>query len=285
MNPLLTTVLDLDHALGPNSRLLLGGGLGLYLKHVHLQEIGTRTLLPFADMPDARTTQDIDLLVRSDVFMSVNRWHSLRDTLQSLGFSVLPSAKFMKFEREVLGTKIVLDVMVGPTAALGDAVERNGPRVKPVGGSGLHARGTDDALGVEYEPMAIPVVGNRRTGESHSCEVFVPRAFPYALMKLHALKDRIDDESKLEGRHHAMDLYRITGLLTEDEERIAKELAQRFAGHKVVIEGIRIVNELLKPRTGVGRLRLREPPNSLSADQVNWLVKELERLLLPADAV
>lgn len=39
---LTVTVLDLDAALGGNADLLIGGGFGLYLKQLHLEQAGDR---------------------------------------------------------------------------------------------------------------------------------------------------------------------------------------------------------------------------------------------------
>ena len=51
MKPLIASILDLDSALGGNAGLLLGGGLGLYLKQEHLRTTGARTLLALERLP------------------------------------------------------------------------------------------------------------------------------------------------------------------------------------------------------------------------------------------
>ena len=81
MSPLITSVLDLNAALGGNADLLLGGGLGLYLKQEHLRRTGARTLLPLDRLPPARTTQDIDLFLRAEVIDGwLQLWAGLTDT-------------------------------------------------------------------------------------------------------------------------------------------------------------------------------------------------------------
>ena len=45
-DPLITTVLDLNEALGGRADLLIGGGIGLYLKQRHLQESDARHQSP-----------------------------------------------------------------------------------------------------------------------------------------------------------------------------------------------------------------------------------------------
>lgn len=45
----------------------------------------------------------------------------------------------------------------------------------------------------------------------------MPDAFPYLMMKPFAFHDRRDDPQKDVGRHHALDLYTVVGMMTEGE--------------------------------------------------------------------
>ena len=66
-DPLLTTLLDLDAAL-ESRELIIGGGYGLYLKQLYLkQNPQIRALFPPNTLPSARTTEDIDLILRAEV--------------------------------------------------------------------------------------------------------------------------------------------------------------------------------------------------------------------------
>jgi hypothetical protein len=294
MKPLLTSVLDLNSALGGNAELLLGGGLGLYLKQEHLRATGARTLLPLDRLPPARTTQDVDLFLRAEVIASKDEVSRYRAALDRLGFVVVPGSEWLKFKRSVDGTEVLLDVMVGPLGEHANDVRIKDSRVRPkgLGGkSGLHAFATEEALGIESGPLRIPLAGVGSDGTNASCEVLVPRAFPYALMKLGALRDRINDENKDEGRHHAMDLYRIVGLLTEEEAEASAILARAYAGDPEIAEASRTIDTLLTPANGLGRLRLLEyqRANRDSTPEVSpdFLVEELRRLIVPppVDAV
>jgi hypothetical protein len=236
MKPLIKSVLDLNTALGGRAELLLGGGLGLYLKQEHLRATGARTLLPLELLPPARTTQDIDLFLRAEVIARKDEVARYRAALDALGFVVVQGSEWLKFKRTVDGTEVLVDVMVGPLGEHEDAVRLRGLRARPrgLGGkAGLHAFATREALGIEREPRRVPLNGFGSGGDERSCEVLIPRAFPYALMKLAALRDRIDDEDKQEGRHHAMDLYRIVGLLTEDEIEVSARLARAYAADAI----------------------------------------------------
>jgi hypothetical protein len=87
-DPLTTTVLDLDAALGGNADLLVGGGFGLYLKQLHLERSDEKTLLPRSRWPRARTTQDIDLFLRAEIIIDAGRMASYRQAIDQLGFVV-----------------------------------------------------------------------------------------------------------------------------------------------------------------------------------------------------
>jgi hypothetical protein len=66
-DPLLTTLLDLDAALSPQ-KLIIGGGYGLYLKQLYvINNPKIRTLFAVNDLPSARTTEDIDLILRAEI--------------------------------------------------------------------------------------------------------------------------------------------------------------------------------------------------------------------------
>jgi hypothetical protein len=273
-DPLTITVLDLDAALGGGANLMIGGGFGLYMKQLQLEKSGLKTLLPKSKWPQARTTQDIDLFLRAEIVADAAHMDRLRGVLDQLGFIVEEDAKWMKFARDVGGRKVIIDLMVGPLGEFESQTERHSIRVKPIGTSGLHARAANDAIGVEYEPIRLSLSDGTR-----SSEVLVPQAFPFALMKLGALRDRINDANKDEGRHHALDLYRIIAMLTEAEDDVAQMLAMRYSKDPVIAAAMRTIDELFVAPTGIGRIRLREHPLCPAETDQMWLANELKRLI------
>lgn len=274
IDPLATTILDLDTALGGNADLLIGGGFGLYLKQLHLEASDAKTLLPRSRWPRARTTQDIDLFVRTEVIIDAKCMATYRHAIDQLGFIVEQDAKWLKFAREIEGRRVIIDLMVGPLGELETKVDRRNVRVKPKGSSGLHARAANDALGVEHDPLRLAVSDGHR-----ECEIFVPQAFAFVLMKLGALRDRMNDADKDEGRHHALDLYRIMAMLTETEDAAANTLRTQYAGNPVIVDAIRVIDELFADDRGLGRIRLREHPLCPDDADADWLATELRRLI------
>jgi hypothetical protein len=66
------------------------------------------------------------------------------------------------------------------------------------------------------------------------------------------------DAEKDMARHHALDLYRIVAIMTEDE---FQQTAQRVGEHQsepVIVEAKRIVGEHFASTESLGSLRLRE---------------------------
>ena len=112
--------------------------------------------------------------------------------------------------------------------------------------------------------------------------LYSPQAFPFALMKLGALRDRIHDAHKDEGRHHALDLYRIVAMLTEEEEAVANEFAALHIGDPVITQALHVIDQHLMPIDGLGRIRLREHPLCPRDIDPKWLATELRRIVQPS---
>jgi hypothetical protein len=102
-------------------------------------------------------------------------------------------------------------------------------------------------------------------------------------MKLCAYRDRMDDTDKNLGQHHALDIYRIVGLLTHDEDAHVRNVSAEFAEHRVVIDAREIAMTHFISTDGIGRLRIREHPLYSTALDLDRLADELS-LLLAASA-
>jgi hypothetical protein len=258
-DPLSTALLDLDSELKSQIDLIVGGGYGLYLKQLHLRDHREiQTLFPLDDLPPARTTQDIDLILRADVVTSSASMRPIRAALDRLEFQVIESAKYMQFEKRLQVGFVKIDLLAGPLGEFADRVPQDPRRIKPQPSVKLHARRLDEAVGVEDDLLRIDLGGQLSSGEPHQAIVLIPQAFTYLLMKLIAFRDRLNDEDKQLGQHHALDLYRIVGLLTRDEDAHVRRLSQRFAAHAAVIDARRIVEEYFVPVNAIGRIRILE---------------------------
>lgn len=274
-DPLLTTLLDLDAAM-PHPPLIVGGGYGLFLKQLHLEahrEIGT--LFPRDGWPAARSTKDIDLILRAEIVTDSDSMKGIRSTLDALGFKVIETAKFTQFNRPTDRGDVKIDLLAAPLGAYADRVPKDRRRVKPRPRVDLHASKLEEALGVDRHAIAVPIEGRTTTGIERRTEILVPQGFSYLLMKLYAFRDRQNDADKSHGQHHALDAYRIVAMLTAEEYDDVRRLAKEFAGHDMVNEARRIVAENFAAPDGVGRLRIREHPSRLAATDLDRFAREL----------
>jgi len=279
-DPLLTALLELDAALAPPIELTVGGGYGLFLKQLFLKENGhIQTLFAIDELPQARTTQDIDLILRAEVVTDSPSMGRIRRALDSLGFEVVPEAKYMQFTMDVGTGTVKIDLLAGPLGQFADRVPSDPRRVKPQPSVNLHARKLEEALAVEQHPIRIPISGTLRTGEAHKTIVSIPQAFTYLLTKLIAFRDRIDDSTKDYARHHALDIYRIVGLLTREEDVYVKELSREFRLHPTVLDARKIVQDYFIPADGIGRLRIREHQLAVGAMDMERFAQELNGFL------
>jgi hypothetical protein len=263
MDQLFANLLDLLRELdGRGVPLMVGGGFGLYLKRTHLVRTGEQTL--FSELPDVRATNDIDMFLRAEVLADLTRTREVADAIRRLGYQVVEEAKYLQWRRPVavggVEQDVKIDVLVGPFGAYRGGMRVSPPRARPKGDVRLHAHMVEEALRLEERPIGVPVEGLTSDGRPYGGTVYVPEAFPYLLMKLHAYGDRKDDANKDLGRHHALDAYTIVGMMTEAEYERAKRFGAADDGSEHLRRARRIVSEDFSSQSSLGILRLREHP-------------------------
>lgn len=262
MDPLRTSLLDLLYELrAENVPLTVGGGFGLYLKRLSLADRREQTL--FAELPEPRATNDIDLFLRVDLLTDRGRTDALVAAILRLGYVPVEEAKYFQWRRPIavggVAQEVKLDALVGPLGGHRPKLQVNPPRVRPKGKSvGFHAYQTDEALFLEENPTAVDLRGTRSTGEAYAATVYVPEAFPYLMMKVSAFADRKDDGNKDFGRHHALDAYTVVGMMTEAEYDRALALAVRSKSDPHYRRVCATVAADFASPTAVGVLRMRE---------------------------
>lgn len=279
-DPLLTTLLDLDAALGSPRNLIIGGGYGLYLKQLHLNASPQiRALFAPSELPIARATEDIDLILRAEIATDSNSMKLIRDALDQLNFVVVDTARYTQFVRPMSPGRVKIDLLAAPLGEFATRVQRDRRRVKPKPSVNLHASKLEEALAVDRDAIRIPIEGRLSSGVEHCTEVLVPQGFSYLLMKLFAFHDRFEDSDRSSGQHHALDIYRSIAMLTEDEYENVRQLFGEFANHPVLIKACRIARKHFASADGIGRLRIKEHPLYTSAMDLDRLGNELEHLL------
>lgn len=250
--------------------VLLGGGYGLYLKQVHLITSQQRTFLPVDAWPRPRSTQDLDIFLPSEILIDVQHMVRLREILDQLAYQ--PVVKFLHFQKQVAQGLVRVELLAGPVGPhQGDKVQIKGSRVRPKGKVELHAYLAQEAITLEVDPLSIPL--------GSGVSVLIPNAFSLLLMKLHACHDRLDDEDKDLGRHHALDIYRILAMLSEPEDDLVRRLRQDHRGNAAVKGAMEIAAEIFANVTSRGVLRMREHALATEAMQVERVLELLHDLL------
>lgn len=259
---LTTALLDLCHELGStNLKLIVGGGFGIYLKYRDLLKTGSQTLL--TQWPAPRSTNDLDLFLRTELLADSQRLVPLVQALDRLDYRPVETARFYQFYKpgpeggEAGSLKV--DILTGPEQTLREAgVTAKNRRARPRPRISLHARTLDEALTLEEHLQEVFIEGHRSSGESGFAVVFLPHPFTFIMMKLFALRDRINDPDKDYGRHHALDLYTILATMTEAEWNISLQLREKHAADAKMIEAGQLIHELFGEEFSLGVLRLKE---------------------------
>ncbi len=264
MPNLQTALLDLLFATRDNDlKLIIGGGYGIYLKREHVRASAVRTLL--TEWPEARSTNDLDLFLRPELLVESARLKPLSTALVCLGYEVVPGAeKYQFFKPGPSGGKegsLKIDLLTGPRSRFaGTTAKVDDRRVRPQPSVNLHAHPVDEALTLEIDLLPIAIEGPTSDGTRHEGQVWLPHPFTFAMMKLFAFRDRVDDEDKQFGRYHALDIYAVLATTTEPEWDRALAFRDLHRGETTVVEAGRIVDRYFSALTSEGMLRMRESP-------------------------
>lgn len=262
-------------------KLILGGGYGLVLKTEYIRQTNAATR--FEEIPQARSTNDLDLFLSAEIITSAEKIEKIRDALQKLKFE--PLAPFFQFqlptvfEGQDLPVKIDLLAALPLTEVERKLVKINKPRIRPKKAKNIHGYLTEEAVTIEENLLPVNIAGE---GDA-PLEIYLPHPFSYLVMKLFALRDRLEDEEKDFGAYHAFDIYRVIAMMTESEWNEAVDLRNRYRDAPKIGEAAEIAGDLFASVESIGVLRVRQharavgfsiPPENLAA-----LIEDLQELL------
>jgi hypothetical protein len=261
MDPLTANLLDLLLELREHPiPLTIGGGFGLYLKRMRLDETRERTL--FSQLPMPRATNDLDLFVRADMLCDLQSMETVAAAPDRLGYEVVPEAMYMQWKKHFdlhgQDREIKVDLLVGPLGQFRERLHVKGVRARPIGPIRLHAHTLEEAVHIDKSPVTLTISGNRSNGEPAEAQIHVPQPFTYLMMKLFAFRDRKEDRDKNLGRHHALDLYTIVAMQVESEYQESLRLGNLYGGDARVETAREIIGSDFAGPTSVGVIRLRE---------------------------
>lgn len=246
---------------GSEIPLIVGGGYGLVLKDRFVRVGGHETLRP---VPAQRTTEDIDLFLKAEVIVDRTKTEALHRALESLGYEPVESARHYQFRREVThqgaNRNVKIDLLAPLPQDRGN-VKVDERRIRPYDFRRLHAHKTPEALTIEECLLEVPI---GKAPDEHS--VFIPHPYTYLVLKIFALRDRIDDEDTLYGRYHAFDMYRAVAMTTEQELAQVDQFHDKFGSEGPIAEAKRLAGDLFGDTGSLGVIRLQEHARDVAID-------------------
>jgi hypothetical protein len=180
--------------------------------------------------------------------------------LVSLGYK--PKTKYFQFTKDIILSnstrEVVIDILSAPPKDI-DSLKTKicKPRIKPIEVDKFHAYLVNEAKGINIGPIPIESV-SILSSETKISNIFIPSGFNYIILKLHAFRDRVEDESVDFGRHHAYDIFAV---VTDMDKRDWENAASHFLSEKesdYIKSSISIIQEYFSSSSSLGILRLQE---------------------------
>lgn len=210
-----------------------------------------------------RSTNDLDLFLSAEIITNAEKTEKVRDAIGKLDF--VPIAKYFQFELpaqyEGLKKPVKIDLLAAAPKTKENLkkVKIKKPRIRPHGVEEIHGFLTEEA--VTLEENLLPIDISDGGGE---LKIYLPHPFTSLVMKLFALRDRLDDEEKDFGAYHAFDIYRIVAMITETEWEQAVILSSKYSEDLKIREAGEIVGQLFEEEESLGILRIRQ--HALTSD-------------------
>jgi hypothetical protein len=218
-------------------------------------------------VPDARSTEDIDLFLLAEVISDEGRLGALRDALLAQGYAPIEKAHFFQFGKEAThyGQKRTIKIdLLAPIPADEDAkarTRRDTIRIRNRKIKDINAHVALEALTLDENLLTLEISDGQYTAT-----VYSPHPYTFLVLKLHAYRDLREKEAKDFGRHHAFDLYRILAMITKREWEEAEALRDRYQEHDPIREAGQIVKEFFGDEIARGTIALREDARRGSVD-------------------
>jgi len=276
------SLLDLLSILDTEScPLILGGGYGLYLRRIQVEKSGTRTMLQ--QWPQARSTNDLDLFLRPELLVDSSRLLLLKSALDRLGYKPQIGAENYQFRKDDpqgnIARGIKIDLLTGPRRFFENySLKVDERRVRPQPSIGIHAHPTDEAITLEQQLERMTVTGATSDGSQIKSFVHLPHPFTYAMMKLFAFRDQSEDSTRDFGSHHALDLYSIIAMMTEQQWDQSQAIVSEYTNAPEVKESRDIVRDQFSSLTSRGLLVMQSNPyctNDLQLQDFTEILGEL----------
>ncbi|MFZ2410064.1 MAG: hypothetical protein WAW23_00685 [Candidatus Methanoperedens sp.] len=258
MGSLTGALLDLLNELKETGiQLIIGGGFGIYLRYQEHLRVPRQTLLK--EWPEPRSTNDLDLFLRTELILDSDRLKLLAEALKRLDYKVIETAKSYQFIKNSPIGSFKIDILTGPKQVFKDkGLKVDDRRVHPKPSVDLHAHPVDEAITLEEQLLLVIIEEKKFDGTFLKGEVFLPHPFTFLMMKLFALRDNIENSEKDYGRHHALDLYTTIAMMSLQEWESSIDLFRNNRNQQKIVEARRLVYKLFDNENSKGILRLKE---------------------------
>lgn len=255
---LISAIIELaNHLQKHDIPLIIGGGLSLYLRSFLLHKIRSPR---YPKRVVQRSTKDIDIFLTSDLIVDTEKIEILRDSLTALDYK--PKTKYFQFTKKIAfgdtTREITIDILSAPPNDK-DALKTKIriPRIKPADVNNFHAYLVNEAQGINFGPIPVENI-SALSGETKISNIFIPSGFNYVILKLHAFRDRVEDESVDFGRHHAYDIFAIITDMDKNDWETASVHFQSEIESDYIKSSINIINEFFISPTSLGIIRIQE---------------------------
>lgn len=255
---LFNTFVDLhDKLSGKGVSIILGGGLGLYLQQLYLMENPVRTLIDGSGWPRPRSTSDIDVFFPLEVLVSLDEMKAVRAVIDEMHFEPIAGSEYWRFN--LPQNEVKVDLLTGPIDdKVKDRLKTDSRRARPKGELQLHAHPVPEALDLSDRLEQVVLTGTTSVDKQNSPKVSIPSPFTYLMMKVTAFGDLFENEDKDLGRHHALDVYRIVAMMTEEQFVETKAQFKLHSSSPYVERVRRLVTDCFLTEQSIGVLRMRE---------------------------
>ncbi|MCC6549623.1 MAG: hypothetical protein IT279_06095 [Ignavibacteriaceae bacterium] len=131
------------------------------------------------------------------------------------------------------------------------------PRIKPKGVEKFHAFYHREAEIINFGLISVSEkVPDALRGIFPN--VFLPSAMSYIILKLFAFRDRIQDEKKDYGRHHAYDIFASILDMDEDDWKTAARQSELQKDSQILKEAKMLAGQYFSAPDQLGIIRIRE---------------------------
>lgn len=263
--------------------LILGGGLSMYIK---IRFMKKKRSPRYQRLPFQRSTKDIDIFLTSDIIVNPVMITNIKSVISYLGFNV--KTEYFQFIKEIKfeGSKkeVILDLLSQPvTLRELEKVKVSDTRIRPKDVKEFHAFHHKEAEIINTNLIKVEDFVDRSLTNLFQ-NVFLLSSFSFIVLKLHAFKDRINDDKKDFGRYHAYDIFSAIIEMDDIDWEAAQAQYISYESNPVIIESKKIIRDFFSNMNSMGIIRLKE--NQLYARDreeydkyINSFIEDLNELI------